>query len=222
MEALVSRRCVIRFRQLLIVAAHVSAISCPAFGQGTLDAVSYSSNRTAAYTPSGGVGWSFVPNADLLVTAISSTAPQVNFWLGSNNVIASYAYAGPRDVLVTNFQNVAPLVLSAGQKYFVSTQYSNFSAPVIFFVFGVPGNPDGAPPFSVSPHISGFASYYLSPSGQWSSTTTPASANVNYVFLGPNFQYEVVPEPAVYELWLSSGMLLACRIKRALRRERNL
>ena len=154
---------------------------------------------TFSYAPSG-VGWSFVPATNLLVTAVYSTAPEVTFWKGTNLVIATYFYPGPYFDGVdagppTNFQTVSPLYLSSGQTYFVSTQYSNFFDSVNIFIFELNGA-DGFSVFSTSPYISQFASYYLSPEGQWSSTTTPPSDNINYLLLGPNFQFQVDSESA--------------------------
>jgi hypothetical protein len=167
--------------------------------QGTLNALSFTPPG-ALFPRDGGVGWSFVPTSDLMVTAISSSAPQVSFWLGTNQVIANYDYAGPYGSLLlgatTNFQSVAPLLLSAGQTYFISTQFSNFTSQVNSFVFG-----PGATSFTNSSYISQFASYSLSTSDQWSPTTTPPD-NSNYLLLGPNFQFQVVPEPTAFEFFI--------------------
>ena len=181
----------------------------PSVAQGYLNALTTDSGGTVVGYASQGVGWSFVPTADLLVTGISSTAPQVDFWLGTNQNIASYTYAGPFGgpptfAAPSNFQAVASLLLSAGQTYFISTQQPNFSSPVNTLVYSL--NPSSSPydpiTFSLSPYITQFASYYLSSSGQWSSTTTPASDNANYVVLGPNFQFQIVPEPPSFNLSL--------------------
>jgi hypothetical protein len=180
---------------LLLVLAFPKLVAA----QGTLNALSFTPPGALIYA-NGGVGWSFVPTSDLLVTAISSSAPQVSFWLGTNQVIANYDYAGPYGSLLTgatsNFQPVTSLLLSAGQTYFISTQYSNFTPTVNFFIFG-----SGLTSFSTSSFISQFASYSLSSSGVWSPAATPPD-NSNYALLGPNFQFQVVPEPTSIELSL--------------------
>ncbi|HEX7618179.1 MAG TPA: hypothetical protein VF480_05600 [Verrucomicrobiae bacterium] len=174
--------------------------------QGTLNALNISAGSAiVGYTPQG-VGWSFVPTSDLLVTAVSSSAPQIDFWLGTNQVIATYNYVGPYGgppafAAPTNFQSVSLLLLSAGQTYFISTQQTNFASSVKLLVYSLNGS-GGEPIFNTSSYISQFASYYLSSSGQWSSTTTPPSENANYALLGPNFQFQVVPEPTSFELSL--------------------
>ena len=185
----------------------VLAIPKLAAAQGILNALTVDVGSTVVGYTLQGVGWSFIPTADLIVTGISSTAPQVNFWLGTNQVVAAYNYDGPYGgppnfAAPTNFQPVSSILLSAGQTYFLSTQQSNFTSFVSVFVYGL--NPSGSPydpkTFSLSPYISQFSSYYLSSSGQWSSTSTPGYPNTSYVPLGPNFQFQVVPEPTLIEL----------------------
>ena len=110
---------------LLVVVGFTWAVT--SFSQGTLEALATSPSRVIGFE-NGGVGWSFVPISDLLVTAIRSTAPQVNFWLGSNQVIVTYSNTG------FDYQAVQPLPLSAGQSYFVSTQNANpNSDPTVVF-----------------------------------------------------------------------------------------
>lgn len=173
------------------------------FAQGTIDAVRFRPAElyVVGYA-SGGVGWSFVPTSDLLVTGISSTAPQVIFWSETNQAIASYNYTGPLIGVTgpsTNFQTVPSLLLSAGHTYFISAQHSNFTDTANFVVFSR-NNPNGFLSFDTSAYISQFASWLISPSGQWSSPLSPASENANCIFLGPNFQFQIVPEPTSFEL----------------------
>jgi hypothetical protein len=63
-------------------------------------------------------------------------------------------------------------------------------------------------PFNTSSYISQFASYYVSTNGDWSSTMTPSSENVNYAAIGPNFQFEPVPEPADEKLLILAAVIL--------------
>ena len=177
--------------------------------QGTLDALYISSGGTVVGYAGQGVGWSFVPTSDLLVTAINSSASQVDFWLGTSQNIASYNYTGPYGgpptfAAPSNFQAVTTLLLTTGQTYFISTQQPNFSSQVNVFVYSL--NPSGSPygpiAFSLSPYITQFASYYLSSSGQWSSTSSSGYPNTDNATLGPNFQFQVVPEPTSFELFL--------------------
>jgi len=167
-----------------------------AAGQGMFQALSFTPPGAAGYSTKG-VGWSFVPTSDLLVTAIYSSAPQVTFWQGTSAVIATYEYTGPYGTVyggpATNFQSILSLHLSAGQTYSISTQFPDFNSQ--FFAFG----PEFTP-FSTSPYISQFASYYVSSSGEWTSPTTPPSDNANCLLLGPNFRFDVIPEPGTFGL----------------------
>jgi len=85
--------------------------------------------------------------------------------------------------------------VAARQTYFISTQNTNFYPSVYWVIFGLKGaGVFPASTFSPSPYIQQFASYYLSSNGQWISPTTPASENTNYLFLGPNFQFQYDPD----------------------------
>jgi hypothetical protein len=191
----------------------ICAFSRFTFGQGILNAINFTPPGVFNQTTNG-VGWSFVPTSDLLVTAISSTAPQVSFWLGTNQIVANYNYSGPYGSLLTgpstNFQAVSSLLLSGGQTYFISTQYSNFTSQVNSFIFGLNGT-NGLTPFTTSSDISWLGSYYVSQSGNWSPTI---SDNTDYLFLGPNFQFQPVPEPADGKLlFLTAALLIFLRAK---------
>lgn len=164
--------------------------------QGTVDALSFSTLTGASVIGChpGGVGWSFTPTADIVATGIEASAPQFSFWQGSNQIMATFGVSEWFIKPVNSFTPIAPLFLSAGQTYFVSCQNSNFFDSVTFSVWGLQGA-DGLRPFSTSTYISQFASYYVSATGQWSPTTTPPTLSASYLFYGPNFQFEVVPEP---------------------------
>src|ERR1035438_4730500 len=70
--------------------------------QGTFQALNLtiSGFRPVGYADYG-IGWSFVPTSDLLVTAVSSSAPQVSFWQGTNRIIVTYDY--PSELPSTSF-----------------------------------------------------------------------------------------------------------------------
>lgn len=167
-----------------------------------------------------GVGWSFVPTVDIMVTAINGTAPEVDFWLGTSQNIGTYNYDGPyqngRFVFgsgaPTNYQSITPLFLYAGQTYYISTQQTNFTSTVNVFFYSL--DPANSPNlFNPSPYISQYGSYYLSSDGQWTSTTGPASGNGSVAILGPNFLFQVVPEPSIVTL-IISGLGLCAFLRR--------
>ena len=182
-------------------------------GQGTFNAISYYAPTDGSYAPSvigivnGGVGWFFVPTLDLSVTAIYSSGQQVSFWLGTNQSMVTYNYTN------SSFQPIPPLLLSAGQAYFISAQNSNFTTMNILN-FSSQGQ-YGIPTFTNSPYLTQFGNYELSQSGQWSPNPGSPPANSDFFYLGPNFQFEVVPEPTSSELLILAavvfGGLFFCR-----------
>jgi hypothetical protein len=128
----------------------------------------------------GGDGWTFTPTENLLVTAIDSfSGTQISFWQGTNQILQSFDYTGT----TYSFQPIAPLLLSAGQNYSISTQNPDFTSTVDFVLDG---------DFSSSPYLADIGNYTLSPSGQWSAFPSDA---MDIVLIGPNFQFQVVPPP---------------------------
>lgn len=209
-----------RFVSSILILSLLTCIAPVAKSQGTLDALTpsftvisgppgvppYSQNVIGFVR--GGAGWSFTPTENILVTAIASTAPQVNFWMGSSPK-ANFDYAvGNYDY---TFESVAPLLLLAGQNYSITTQYPNFSAVVNVTSGSLSG--DIGPLVLMSPSLSLNGYSLLSTSGQ---LTTTISDNV---LLGPNFQFQVVPEPSTVVLSILGLVLLSCTFK--LRRSLN-
>ena len=185
------------FYFLLVWCVVVSIVS-ESKAQGTLDALiipPISGAGVVGYVL-GAVGWSFVPTQDILVTGIKASGPQFSFWQGSNQIIATFNIASPSINPLLGFTPIANVALSAGQLYFVSCQNSNSSDVVPVTVRGLEGA-SGLRPFSTSSYISQFASYKVSPSGEWSSTVSSPYNNTEVLFFGPNFQFQVVPEPNV-------------------------
>jgi hypothetical protein len=147
----------------------------------------------------GGIGWTFTPTADLLVTGISSSAPQVSFWLGTNQILETFDY---NNHTTTNYsiQPISPLLLSAGQNYSISTQNSNFTSSVNILI-GSPTGVDGIPVVSISSYLTNYTgSFSVSINGDWNPIASPD--NADYISLFPNFQFQVVPEPMSLELMI--------------------
>jgi hypothetical protein len=144
------------------------------------------------------VGWSFVPTANIAVTAISGSGTQVSFWSSANQILATYDFSGPYGDAsgpTASFQSITPLYLLEGQTYYVSTDNSDLS-PFLDYIYGPPsGVPGGPVSFNTSAYLSQYAGYIIDSSGQWEPSTTPPD-NADYLLLGPNFEFQVVPEPA--------------------------
>jgi hypothetical protein len=155
------------------------------------------------------IGWSFVPAANIAVTAISSSATQVSFWSSTSQTIATYDFTGPYGDATgpaSAFQSIAPLYLLAGQTYYVSTENSDLS-PFLDYTYGPPsGVPNGPVSFSTSAYLSQYDSYIIDSSGQWAPSTTPPD-NADYLLLGPNFEFQLTPEPTTFEL-LALGLVV--------------
>jgi hypothetical protein len=163
--------------------------------QGVMDALTFYAGPKGApfgFVQSGGVGWSFIPTTDILVTSIEASEPQVSFWLGSNQVVATFGISNVNMFPVGSFTAITPLHLTAGNDYLVACQWSNSSDLVFFSIWNLPET-GSALPFTASPYISYVGCYYVSTNGQWSSPTTPPEFNTNLLLYGPNFQFQLVP-----------------------------
>jgi len=191
----------VKRNKVFLLGCLVALIACGSKAQGTLNALTIPSiyppsAPVIGFVTSGGIGWSFVPTSDIFVTGIEASAPQLSFWQGSNQVLATFGVPVPSTPPADSFSPIAPLFLSAGQLYFVSCQTSNFSGFVGLTVWGLQGA-SSLPSFSTSSYISQFASYHVSASGQWSPATDLPLSNSDYLLYGPNFQFQVVPEPGI-------------------------
>jgi hypothetical protein len=154
----------------------------------------------------GGVGWTFTPTANILVTGISSLfAPQVSIWLGTNQILTSFSYTPDANNL-GSFEPIAPFLLSAGQNYAMSAQNPNFESAIQFLIGSTAGT--GLPLVSFSSYLTGFGDFNLSTNGVW--TPFPSSNNTDIVSIGPNFQFQVVPEPSTIAFSLL-GLLFCFR-----------
>ena len=142
----------------------------------------------------GGVGWTFTPTENILVTDVSAVlAPQVSIWLGTSQILASYNITTSDG----NPESISPLLLLAGQNYAVSAQNPNFTGTTMYLL----GSPTGAsslPLVTVSSYLTEFGNFNLSSTGQW--TPIGSTDNTDYVSIGPNFQFQVVPEPRIIRL----------------------
>jgi hypothetical protein len=179
-----------------------------------LNALTIPTNGSDAfgYFNDGGIGWSFTPTVNMFAVGVEASAPQVSFWLGSNQVLATFEVSNPSMDPSDSFTTIAPLLLIAGQPYFITCQNSNFTGTLFVSGWAFPGTssppPYGPGPFSVSPELTGYASYFVSASGQWSDPSIPPNLNSDELFYGPNFEFLVVPEPGAAEILFLAAVLL--------------
>ena len=199
---------IFRFCCFLLLDCLLVSVERESKAQGTFSAITPNLQAGGVYFPgymfSGGVGWTFTPTVDLIVVAISSTAPQVSFWNGTNQILASFGYSNTAGSL----EPIAPMLLLAGRNYAISTQHPDYASSITFAI-GSPTGADGIAAVVISPYLTGFGSFALSSTAQW--RLYPATDNADYAFLGPNFQFQVVPEPS--SLGLSILGLLFCARK---------
>jgi hypothetical protein len=183
----------VKIGSLFLAACLIGCDAPESKAQGTLDAITFGPGSRLVGLFFGGAGWSFVPTTDILVTGISGLGQQVSFWQSPGQGLATFTITSPS----YNFESILPLLLSAGQTYFISCQNPNFSGIVIGEGHDRLGTGGGrATTFETALFISQFESYLISTSGQWSSTGS------DYLTYGPNFQFQVVPEPTACSLLL--------------------
>jgi len=152
-------------------------------------------NSIPPYSPNmlgfvlGGAGWEFTPTENLLVTSIASTASQVTFWAGANQ-LASFDYSvGSYDY---SFESISPLLLLAGQNYSVTADYPNVTSTMIVDPGSISG--DAGPTVLIAPYVSLNGYSLMATNGQLTTYSSDA------VLLGPDFQFQVVPEPGIIGL----------------------
>ena len=170
---------------------------------------------SVGYVTTNGIGWSFTSTQDILVTGIYGSAPSVEFWQDSTQPLATFTYNGSGIIPPSasgDFQTITPLLLLGGHVYLVSCSDPQFSIiPVAVYA----KNQAELKTFSVSPLLTGYAEYFLSPDNQWTSIATAGvtADNVNYFLLGPNFQFiTATPEPStVAMILLGIALLLPLR-----------
>jgi hypothetical protein len=155
----------------------------------------------------GGAGFYFVPSVDLTVTRVGyldfptgHEDPIVSIWSGTDHVIASYNLAPGTDSGLMIYTS-ASLSLTAGQPYSITLQEGPLSAGNLVTVQA--GGPAvGIGQFQVAPELTAYTSEVVSSTGAF----TPQTPNA-YI-LGPNFSYQVVPEPGSLSILLLCGCAL--------------
>ena len=185
--------------------------------QSTLEALRFGPGADPVGYVTGGIGWTFVPTANLSVQEIGffSPGPQtidLSIWQSTNQVIATYTMSsvGPPYQTTATYQSISPVLLTAGSAYAISLRDHSHST-VLFTICGRLGTTgtNGLCTFDLSPFLSGFANFQLT-NDQWSASPSPP-LNADYIFLGPTFRFEVVPEPTSLPLFILGSLILFYR-----------
>lgn len=208
------------YRKTLLILCFAVNVFAPARAGAETIALSFSGGTTTGLTnPPGTIGWSFAANADLLVTQLGfwdatpasplATNHDVGIWTGGGSLLGS-ATVLTNSPILNGFRYVPtnPIFLDAGQTYVIGT-----------FIPAPPDNDNiyissltTAPVLTTAPEIT-FVSSNVNVGGTGLAfpAATPALALGRF---GPNFQFEVVPEPATWILFgLGCLVLLSYRCK---------
>lgn len=166
----------------------------------------------------GGAGFEFTPNQSISVTSLgySQTSPsslsaytsgtaQVSIWDSTGDLLSTAVLAETDPIFNQSYyQTVSPVTLTAGVSYFIGAvsavgTVGTTNPPVELWA----GNAVNDGSFSVSPDIKylGVATGANIWEGLQSGTTTS-------LLVGPDFQYNVVPEPSALALAGLGGLSL--------------
>ena len=133
---------------------------------------------------------------------------EVGLWDSSGTLLASQTVsAGSTAVDQSLYASIAPLLLLAGETYYVAA-YS--AAGALAAVVVTPGSPPNGYA-TMSPEIQLGQVAYSSGSGFSFPATT--EGNAGYAIIAPNFEFQAVPEPSMLALLGGgmAGLLLAGR-----------
>lgn len=164
------------------------------------------------------LGWTFQPLADINVTALGTFdyivsgagGWQVGLWRADGTLLASETItASSAAVNQSLYQSITPVLLTAGQTYYVAV-YSP-SGPFPFYVVGPNADPNGYA--TMSPEIQlGIIAY--SPNAGFAFPSTTAGLPGDAI-IAPNFQFQAVPEPST--LCLLGGTIILPFLRRRIK-----
>ena len=183
--------------------------------QGSVEAMlgySYpASNYLSSIGSSAGptVGWTFEPTTDIDVTALGafgyavqgSGNMEVGLWNASGTLLASNTVAVTGSSGDTVYSSITPLLLLAGQTYYLGARSPN----TIYFYLVGPGT-DGGGSAMMSPEIQ-LGMVASNANGFFAFPGTIEGQSGDAV-VAPNFLYQAVPEPSMAGL-LESGVAVA-------------
>lgn len=186
-----------KVRAVSLSVALLLAFCRAATAQLTFDALIFGSGSAPHSYSHGGIGWTFVPSTDLIVTSIGITATvgvpvRVGFWAGTDRCITNYVAFSWTNTLT--YESISPLFLTAGTDYGISFEATNLSSGIVIFDgysrYGV----EGIPVFDTSPYITQFENFVISTNGQWTPSPAPG-INGDYLYLGATFRFELLQPP---------------------------
>ena len=193
---------------LLLVAAHMTN------AHGTFEAML----NYAGTTPSGGypvfssiyasingpIGWTFQPTTAINVNALGAfdylmsgqSSLRVGLWDASGNLLASQTVSADGGTVgQSHYESIAPLLLLAGETYYVAAYSASGSLSAVVVTPDV--EPNGYA--TMSPEIQLGQVAYGSGTGFSFPGTT--AGNSGYAIIAPNFEFQAVPEPSTLALF---------------------
>jgi len=212
------------FMKRLLCFLLVSTVAFSLAAQGSFEAMlTYAPTGPddTIYSPiysgiNGPVGWTFQPTTDIQVTALGafdSVVPgsgsiEVGLWDSSGTLLASQAVSAADTAVGQSFyQAISSVLLAAGQTYFIAAFSSSGALQTIAVT------PDSGPEgyATMSPAIQlGLAAYSSGSSFVFPGTT---DGNPGDAIIGPNFEFQPVPESSVGYL-LVAGTLGLIKLRR--------
>jgi hypothetical protein len=178
----------------LTVASHISATEAIFMYQATgPNIVGYAF---------GGAGFAFVPSTTLSVTSLgfggsdlATTPYQVTLWnSGGTQLATTTVTTGSPFLNQTYYGAVSPVILSAGQTYYLGALETGTNGLWVGDALVLPPDPSSNGTITVSPDIS----YVGGALGMANNGGIPTSITSVAFYINANFQYTVVPEPSLF------------------------
>lgn len=209
----------------IIITALAVCLGLRVSGSEAIPFYGYTAGLTGVYSgnivgyASGGAGFAFTPLTDIVVTSLGfngmdlpSEDYSVSVW-NSSGITLSTARISASDPLFnqTHYLGITGLPLAAGNTYYL--QAVGVASGLWLGEAIIASGPDANGTFSVAPEIS-YLGYAAGTNGFGAFPAEVHGDPLAYL-IGPNFQFEVVPEPSVLCL---SGLGLAAIAARHRRR----
>lgn len=214
-------------KTLTLTAVIAFVLSCRSFASEAIPFYQFDTNGSS--TPiSGdlqyGAGFLFSPNIDLNVTALgymgslSSQSYQISIWtLNGNNLASTTVTLSSPLNNQTQYEPISTLSLSAGQTYYIDAE-GTANGHWTGLALLQPPNPNANGTFTTSPDLAYLSAAWATNAIVEGNPILLDMADNTALFIGPNFDYVVAPEPSLVCLAVGAGA--AAIVVRRTRRNR--
>lgn len=196
--------------QMPLVSAVLLAIEAGSCARADTDALTFPPSGVvqADGYHNGGVGWSFVPKADLVVTWVGYkddynptqgiTGLRITFWGPRSTPLAGYlsddfAASEERDTNHVVYGKILPLLLTAGTQYYVTSDLG--TNPQVVEAFSSDLSQTDVPRFAAASDLT-YQGIYEYDVGNGTLTLKSSSSSAASLLLGPTFRYALASELA--------------------------